>query len=233
MGSGSRAAIRPVVHDLQRIFGERLDAVVIYGALRHGPVPSLVLVKSLTIEDLTSCAARTSAWHRAGAAPPLVLTPHDFARSLDAFPIEYGEILTTQDVVFGRDPFDGLSVKREDLRRACEVQVKSHLVHLREDYLEAGGRPADVEFLVRESAPGFAVLLRHLARLDNVPATTNAEIADYATRRVGLDERSVDNMLALADADDVTASVDPAKMFPSYLEAMDKLAAFVDRWRER
>ena len=233
MGSDSRAVIRPVVDDLQRIFGERLDAVVIYGARRHGPVPSLVLVKSLTIEDLTSCATRTSAWRRAGAATPLVLTPSDFARSLDAFPIEYGEILTAHDVVFGRNPFDGLSVKREDLRRACEVQVKSHLVHVREDYLEGGGRPADVELLVRESAPGFVVVLRHLARLDGVPATTNAEIADYATRRIRLDERLIDNMLALADAEDVSAPVDPAKMFPSYLEAVEKLAAFVDRWRER
>jgi hypothetical protein len=233
MGSGSRAVIRPVVDDLQRIFGERLEAVVIYGAWRRGLVPSLVLVKSLTIEDLTSCATRTSAWRRAGAGTPLVLTPYDFARSLDAFPIEYDEILTTHDVVFGRDPFDGLNVKREDLRRACEVQVKSHLLHLREDYLEGGGRPADVELLVRESAPGFAVVLRHLARLDDMPATTNAEIADYATRRISLDEHVVDNMLTLADADDVTAPVDPARMFPSYLEAMDKLAAFVDRWRER
>ena len=233
MGPGSRAVIRPVVDDLQRIFGERLEAVAVYGARRRGLVPSLVLVKSLTIEDLTSCATRTTAWRRAGAGTPLVLTPSDFARSLDAFPIEYGEILTTHDVVFGRDPFDGLTVKREDLRRACEVQVKSHLLHLREDYLEGGGRPADVELLVRESAPGFAVVLRHLARLDDVPATTNAEIADYATRRIRLDDHLVDNMLALADADDVTAPVDPAKMFPSYLEAMDKLAAFVDRWRER
>ena len=233
MGSPSRAVIRPVIDDLQRIFGERLDVVAIYGAQRHGPVPSLVIVKSLTIEDLTSCATRTSAWRRAGAATPLVLTPSDFARSLDAFPIEYDEILTTHDVVFGRNPFDGLSVKREDLRRACEVQVKSHLVHLREDYLESGGRPADVELLVRESAPGFVVVLRHLARLDDVPAATNSGIADYATQRIRLDERLVDNMLALAAAEDVTAPVDPAKMFPSYLEAMEKLAAFVDRWRER
>ena len=233
MASDSRAVIRPVVDDLQRIFGERLDAVVVYGARRRGLVPSLVLVTSLTIEDLTSCATRTSAWRRAGAGTPLLLTPNDFARSLDAFPIEYGEILTTHDVVFGRDPFDGLTVKPEDLRRACEVQVKSHLLHLREDYLEGGGHPADVELLVRESAPGFAVVLRHLALLDDVPAATNAEIADYATRRIRLDDHLVDNMLTLASADDVTAPVDPAKMFPSYLEAMDKLAAFVDRWRER
>ena len=233
MGSGSRAAIRPVVDDLQRIFGDRLDAVVIYGARRHGPVPSLVLVRSLTIEDLTACATRRSVWQRAGASTPLLLTRADFARSLDAFPIEYGEILATHDVVFGQNPFNGLSVKREDLRRACEVQVKSHLLHLREDYLEGGGRPSDVELLVRESAPGFAVLLRNLARLDDVPATTNGEVLDYATRRIGLDEHFVDNMLALADADDVSSPVDPVKILPSYLEAMDRLVAFVDRWREK
>ena len=233
MGSGSRAAIRPVVDDLQRIFAGRLDAVVIYGSRRHPPVPSLVLVRSLTIEDLTACAARIGAWHRAGAATPLLLTPTDFARSLDAFPIEYGEIISFHELVFGTDPFDGLAVRREDLRRACEVQVKSHLLHLRENFLEGGGRPTDIELIVRESAPGFVVLLRHLARLDDAPSSTNAEIVDYATRRMGLDERFVDDMLSLSDADDVTGPVDPGKVFPNYLEAMERIAAFVDRWRER
>ena len=216
MGSGSRAAIRPVVDDLQRIFAGRLDAVVIYGSRRHPPVPSLVLVRSLTIEDLTACAARIGAWHRAGAATPLLLTPTDFARSLDAFPIEYGEIISFHELVF-----------------ACEVQVKSHLLHLRENFLEGGGRPTDIELIVRESAPGFVVLLRHLARLDDAPSSTNAEIVDYATRRMGLDERFVDDMLSLSDADDVTGPVDPGKVFPNYLEAMERIAAFVDRWRER
>jgi hypothetical protein len=230
MGSGSRAVMQPVLDDLQQIFRDRLDAVVAYGRRNHAPVPSLVLVRSLTSEDLSACAARIKSWHRIGAGTPLLLTSSDFARSLDAFPIEYGEILSFHEVVFGNDPFDGLTIRDEDLRRACEVQVKSHLVHLREEFLESGGKPTEVDELVRESAPGFAALVRNLARLDRAPSTTNAELVEYAGRRVRLDQHVVDDVLSLVDTDSMSA-VDAARLFPAYLATMERLADFVDQWR--
>jgi hypothetical protein len=231
MGSDRSSIVRPVVEDLGRIFGNRLHAVVTYGWQQKGLVPTLALVDDLALDDLNACAAHAGRWHRAGIATPLLLTRADFARSLDAFPIEYGEIIEHHDVVFGSDPFDGLSIRRDDLRRACEVQVKSHLLHLREDYVESGARHAEINALVRESAPGFAALLRHLARLDEFPATANADLVNYAEHRIRLDTRVVGDLLAVADADGASA-VDPVKLFPDYLSAMERLAAFVDGWRQ-
>jgi len=220
--------MQPVLEDLQHIFRDRLAAIVAYGRRDHAPVPSLVLVHSLTIEDLTACAARVSSWRRGGAATPLLLTSRDFTRSLDAFPIEYGEIMAAHYVVFGHDPFDGLSIRNSDLRRACEVQVKSHLLHLREEFLESGARPAAVNELVHESAPAFAALLRNLARLDDVSAGTTAELVAYAARRIRLEERTVGDVLSLVDSN--VAAVDAPKLFPDYLAVMERLAEFVDQW---
>jgi hypothetical protein len=231
MASERSAALRPVVQDLQRIFNQRLDAIVAYGWRHHGPIPSLALVKSIELDDLNACAARVAAWRRAGAATPLLLTRADFERSLDAFPIEYGEILTHHEVVLGNDPFAGLSIRPQDLRRACEVQAKSHLLHLREDYIESGARPAEVDPLVRESAMGFVQLLRHLARLDEFPARTTAELITYATTRIRLHEHTVSDLLELADGDGLP-TVDTLRLFPDYLATMERLVEFVDRWRE-
>lgn len=230
MPSERLTALQPVLDDLRQILGDRLTALVAYGWRTHGPVPSVALVASLGIDDLDACAARTAAWHRAGAATPLLLTPADFARSLDAFPIEYDEILASRTVVHGRDPFDGHAVARDDLRRACEVQVKSHLLHLREDYLESAGQHAAIAGLVRESAPGFAALLRHLARLDDTPSPTSRELAAYAAARIGLDGPLVGDLLALAEHDDAGAGVDAVKIFPAYLAAMERLSRFIDGW---
>jgi hypothetical protein len=132
--------------------------------------------------------------------------------------------------VFGSDPLAGLAIARDDLRRACEVQVKSHLLHLREDYIESGGRRGHVDELVRESAPGFAVLLRQLARLDDARVDSSADLIAYASDRVHLDSRVVDDVIALANSDGLPA-VDTVKLFPAYLAAMERLAHFVDRWR--
>jgi hypothetical protein len=225
------SAVKPILEDLQRVFGDRLEAVVVYGWRSHGPVPTLALVRTLSIEDLNACAARTQAWRRAGAATPLLLTRGDFVRSLDAFPIEYGEIIEQHEVVFGTDPFRGLAISRDDLRRACEGQVKSHLLHLREDYLESGGHYSDVDALVRESAPAFEALLRHLARLDGQTTNSPADLVHHAERRLLLNPRTVGDLIALAETAG-PVPVDPVKLFPAYLETMERLAGFVDQWRE-
>ena len=126
MGSSPSIAAALVLDDLRRIFGQRLEAFVTY-APAVSPRPSLALVSSLDLADLTACAARASRWASAGAATPVVLPRHEFARSLDAFPVEFGEILAHHETLHGDDPFVGLSVAPADLRRACEAQIRSLL----------------------------------------------------------------------------------------------------------
>ena len=81
-----------------------------------------------------------------GGAPalavPLLLSRDEFLRTLDVFPVEYGEIIANHRLIVGEDILAGLQVSEADLRRGCELQAKSHLIHLREGYLETGGSPA-------------------------------------------------------------------------------------------
>ena len=216
------------LHDLQHIFGDRLQAFVAYGHPGAAPAPSVALVRTLTSDDLTACAGRASAWHRAGSATPLLLTRDEFAGSLDAFPVEYGEIIETHRLLFGIDPFAGLSIRPDDLRRACEVQVKSHLLHLRENFVECGGRPSAVAAFVTDSAPAFALLLRRLARLDGHAVATHADLGVYAERRPKLDPRVVGDVLALSSGG---AGVDAARLFPAYVVAVEQLSQFIDSWK--
>jgi hypothetical protein len=228
MATSHGGPITVALQDLQRIFGERLQAVVAYGQPGASPAPSLALVRAITATDLDQCAARVASWHRAGCATPLLLTKDEFAGSLDAFPIEYGEIVETHRMVFGVDPFAGLTIRTEDLRRECETLVKSHLVHLRENYVECRGRQADVAALVAEAAPAFALILRRLARLDGAPAATNADLSSFAARRAGLDPRVVGDVLAMAGPN---SGVDAMRIYPEYLAAVEQLWGFIDRWK--
>ena len=124
-----------------------------------------------------------------------------------------GEILDTHRVLFGADPFTGLAIRVEDLRRACELQVKSHLVHLRENYLECGARPVAVAAFVADSAPPFAQLLRRIARLDGMPVNTNVELVAFASSRTRIDGRLVGDLLALAK-NRGASGVDAMKLYP-------------------
>ena len=230
MDTAARARLDPVVADLQRIFGARLEAVVAYGRHSSEQAHSLALVASLTMDDLTAMAAAASRWHLGGAATPLVLPRDEFAQSLDAFPIEYGEIIDTHVVLVGQDPFAGIGIDRQDLRRAVEAQAASHLLHLRENYVDDAARPSATDALVRRSAPGFALLLRRMARLDGAPSESVADLSHWASLRAGLDPRVVGDVLALAA--EPSPGVDAVRLFPEYLSTMVALLHVIDQWTD-
>ena len=219
-----------VLGDLQGIFGARLHAFVSY-APSVSPRPSLALVQSLDIADLTSCAARARRWHEAGAATPVLLTRQEFARSLDVFPVEFGEIIANHATMFGDDPFAGMVVATADLRRACEGQVRSLLLHVREDYMEAAGAPREVARVVVESAAQFRALLNLLSRLEG-HRLEHQQLAVWAAERLRLDAKVVSDALHIAHDPDGSA-VDAGRLFPAYLAAIEQLARHLDEWPAR
>lgn len=229
-----RGAAAELAGDLKPVFGSRLSSIVVYGphveGHSEGPVTALVLVSSLTIEDLDACAALASRWERAGVATPLILPADEFRRSLDVFPLEYGEIVRAHAHVYGPDPFEGVEIHEPDLRRACEMQIKSHLLHLREGYVEARGHTRAVAELVRAAAPAFAALLRNVATLHGVSSTERMDLTRRGAEAAGVPETVVEAVLALEHRP-TAGVVDAARLFPAYLAAIEQLAESVDRWR--
>jgi hypothetical protein len=218
-----------LVESLQGIFGDRLSSVVAYGLDTSDSLSCLALVHSLTMPDLEACADRAHAWKRHGIATPLILPEEEFRRSLDAFPLEYAEIIRAHEVLFGASPFEGTTIDRADLRRACETQIKSHLVHLREGFIEAAGIPRGIAELVGASAFAFGALLRNIARLNGSIATDRATATREGARAANLPDRVVADIVALEQPSALKAT-DAARLYPEYLAAVEQLAHYIDAW---
>ena len=205
--------------DLRSNFGARLLSLSTYGAqvrrahVHGAPVHTLAIVDMLTPDDLRACANRVGAWHDAHLATPLLLAAHEFESALDAFPLEFGAILADHVVVAGKAPFDGLTVDPADVRRAIEVQARSHLLHLREGFVETRGRSDALSLLITDSAAAFRALLASMARLD--PRFDPGPIAK--------------EVAALAGAHDIS-SREGERLFPGYLEAAERLVKYIDAW---
>ena len=223
--------------DFRTIVADRLRAVVVFGVhATDDGTPTRRTSPCGRWSWWTVWASRIStrardgwpAWSRHGLATPLVIARDEFARSLDAFPIEFGAILARHAVVTGVSPFDGLAVKTDDLRRACEVQARSHLLHLREGYLETGGNPSAIHALVARSAAPLMALLVNVARIDGVAAHTPAALARVCRARNRPRLCAAATCSALADGR--VPAGDAARLYPAYLDAVERLAAYVDRW---
>jgi hypothetical protein len=220
------SALQTLQRDLGEIFGPRLQALVHYAAHAHKAashhrkghhgeheaprVHTLAVVDTLTADDLRACARRVEAWHGEGLATPLLLPDREIGRSLDVFPFEFSSIMADHVLVSGRNPFDGLHVESNDLRRACEVQARGHLLHLREGLVETRGRDDALAVLIVRSAPAWASLLENMARLEQ-----RAAESDEVTKLVGVKEISND---------------EAARIFPAYLSAVERLTNRVDAW---
>jgi hypothetical protein len=230
----SHALADRLVTDLRAVFGERLRSVVAYGAQLDGdgdaPLSALVLVDTLTVDDLVGCAQHAQPWTRAGIATPLILPFDEFLRSLDVFPLEYGEIVRVHVELYGADPFAQVSIATEDLRRACEMQLKSHLLHLRESFIESGGTPRAVTELVHAAAPALAALLRNVARLAGTHAADRAEATRNGAHAAGLPAHVVTEILRL-ERPEAAPLGDSGGFFAEYLAAVERLVQVVDGWR--
>ena len=215
-------AVQTLERELREIFGSRLQSLVVYGQRArpahhapggHGhaapPTHTLAIVGAMTPEDLRACALHVEAWHGAGLATPLLIADHA--------------------IVAGANPFASLAVDPADLRRACEVQARSHLLHLREGFLETRGRADALSVLVLQSAAAFASLVTSIARLEGHSTDDAASAARHVERILGTSGSAVADVTKLAGARDIS-SADAERLFAPYLEAVTRIVRYVDGW---
>ena len=228
-----RTALESLATDLRRIFGNRLYSLCAYGQPADDvETRSIALVDRLAFEDLAACVPLARTWDGLGLAVPLILERDEFARTLDVFPLEYGEIIAHHVHVYGDDPFERLSVSEVDLRRGCELQAKSHLIHLREGFLETYGEPRAVARLIAASAPAFSRLLTNLVTLVSSDASDGPpdDVAAAAERYLGVPSDLV-REVTTTGGDKPSTIVDPTALLSRYIAAVERLWEFVDTWK--
>ena len=112
------------------------------------------------------------------------------------------------------------------------MQARSHLLHLREGYLETRERADALAVLIVQSAPALAALLTSVARLEIEAGGEPAAAARYAERTLGVSPGSIADVVALVGVQEIS-SQDAERLFPAYLDAVQRLVTYVDGWSRR
>lgn len=236
MGEGflndtGKAAAERLADDLVRVFGERIRVIAAYEPA-GGPgsadaiVHTIALVDRVRPDDLTALLTVVPAWHKARLATPLLLAQEEFERTLDVFPLEYESILSRHTVIRGAWPPGALAVNAADLRRACERQIKGHLIHLRGGFLETHGRPSAVAELIRASIPPFRAALQNIARLHEKPFASEEELSTFVQQELQADAAALREILAFSRGG---TTADAAPLLTRYIGLVEQLWRAVDR----
>ena len=172
---------------------------------------TLLIVDRADAELFARLTTPVRGWMASKHPPPLVLTEREWRDSADAFPVEYEDIRAGHRVLAGRDPWHGIRVQREHLRRQLEHELMGKLVHLRQAYAAEWNSPARLAEVIEGTRAGFLTMLRAILRLAGrtVPPGSDALV------------REAGNLIGFA-GDGLT---EPA----AYLDAVTRTAEYVNR----
>jgi hypothetical protein len=189
----SKLTVEHLADAVARALGERLVALLLYGSTARGThVPERSDVNTLLICDAVDerlferLAPPLRDWIRAGHPAPLIFTQAEWRESATAFPIEYEEAREAHRLLAGKDPWQGITVRREDLRHQLEHEVMGILVRLRQAYGTLWGEPKRLGQVIVASAPGFLTMLRTVLRFGGKPVPARpAELLGAAAAVIG------------------------------------------------
>ena len=221
---------------LERALGPRLVSFLLYGSAASGAhVPEHSDVNTLLVCDAADEALFTAleppvrAWVGAGHPAPLIFTEREWRESVDAFAIEYEDIRHAHRVLAGRDPWPGITVRRDDLRRQLEQELRGKLLRLRQAYAAHRGDGKRLGELVAASAGGFFTMLRAALRLAGrpAPAAPDALLRESAAT-MGFPADGVAQLVEQVRGASAPAVAPRDPRVAQYLQAVARAAQFVN-----
>jgi hypothetical protein len=229
--------LQTYVKEVKSRFGEQLEGVLLYGSAVRGEfLPGrsnlniLLLVSSYDSAVLKQYSALHRQWSKEQIVVPLFLTEEELHLSAAVFPLEFLEIQEQHRVLDGRDPFIGFHVKTDRLREAVVQGLMSHLLRLRQRYVEGGGSVEATTILLPLSITSAVPLLRGVQRLLGRPVLSHSDavIKDVA-EQLQLDLQGLLDALLLKRGQISSGSYELPRLFDRYLQAVTLLTRAVER----
>ena len=227
--------LQTYVKEVTGTFGGQMEGLLLYGSAVRGEfIPGrsnlniLLLVSSYDSAVLKQYSALHRRWSKEQIMVPLFLTEEELHMSAAVFPLEFLEIQEQHRVLGGRDPFIGFHVKTDRLRDAVVQGFASHLLRLRQRYVEGGGGAEATTILLLLSITSMLPLLRGVQRLLGRPplSHSDAAISDVA-EQLKLDLQGLLDAWLLKRGQVSPGPHEVPRLFDRYLQAATQLTRAV------
>jgi hypothetical protein len=160
---------------MKNILGKNLISILKY---KTGDIENFLFVlKELNIDDLDLIKENFKEnW--------VFLTEDTIKNGTDVFPLEFYNIKTCYELVYGKDIFKDISFKKEDIRRQLEFEFRSKLIHLRQEYISL--KEKDIEKVLFSAIPALTPVLKGMAFLKGIKFDEN-NVVEKAGEAFGVD----------------------------------------------
>lgn len=225
--------VEQFAENVRSALGARLVSLVVFGSAARrnatDSVDTLVICDRADAGLIGTLAGVSRAWIKGGHPAPLVFSESEWRDSTDAFAIEFLDVKAHHKVLAGRDPWAGVTIADEDVRRQLEHELRGKVIRVRQAVLAASGNSRALGQAITGSVAGFLTMLRALLRVSGeaAPAERTALVA-AAAARVGFDAGPV-TAIALAARDRKAPKLTPGDpQVAGYLNAVTRTAEYVN-----
>ncbi|RMH09203.1 MAG: hypothetical protein D6704_01715 [Nitrospirae bacterium] len=228
-----QAILRGVLTDYEKALGSAIEAIVLYGSVArqeyihgHSNINLLILMPTITREELTLSAQVARRWEPEGVVAPLILTTQELLAIADVFPMEYWEFKEHYRLLKGRDPFINLDVNGERLRMQCEQELWGNLLRLRQRFVEGGARPEAIQVLLSLSLTALIPCVRSIYRLLGQPTSgSTAMILDQLDSCLHVPSTAFHEVWRMKCGQSSPGALELPRLFSRYLEALEIIVA--------
>lgn len=226
-----RETLRPYLAQVQKLFGDALEAVILYGSAAGGEylpgksnINLLILLAKQDTELLKQYAALHKRWQKEQIVVPLFLTQAELKSSLELFPLEYLEIQDQHVLLAGRDPFPEFRIDLKNLRTQCEQELRGNLLRLRQRFVEGGAGTEAITILLPLSLTALMPCLRGLLRAKERPVERSADgVLRAVEKEFGIDTVAFQDVLNLKRGIISPGPAEAPRLFERYATMLQTL----------
>jgi predicted nucleotidyltransferase len=235
-------ALNGLVEDLRATHGGNLASVVLYGSAAAGDHVELrsdynllIALNRITPQDLRQAQAPMREWQRLGHPLPVYFTVEELSDAADVFPIEFHQMAKARVVLYGKDPFEFVTISNAGLRLQAEYELRSKLIQLRRLYIPASASVEKLCDLMSDSLASFAALFRAVLILHGREAPVAKPDCVRATvELLQLDADPFERIFALRATGELPASETEANdIFAAYMAQIERVIEAVDELDNR
>jgi len=228
--------LRTYVKDVQRVYGDSLDGVLLYGSAVRGEfLPGrsnlniVLLVKSTKADQLKNYGALHRRWAKEQIVVPLFVTQADLPAMSLVFPLEYIELQEQHRLLAGQDPFVGFKVNQRHLLAEVLQSLRGNLLRVRQRFIEGGGSEEAVTILLPLSLTAILPCLRGVQRLVGRPVLSQGEplLKDFETF-LSVDLSGLRDAWLLKRGQISPGQKEIPRLMERYLESFERLVQSVE-----
>jgi hypothetical protein len=227
---------------LEQIYENNLESVVLYGSAvgtdfskKFSDYNTIVVLKDCSPGELAKARKLMKNWTCRGNPTPLFFNHEHVQTSRDVFPLEFIDISERHEVLFGGDPFSGISIDHKNLRHQCESELKGKILHLRSFFATEGHRHRRVSNMMVASFSTFTAVFRGILRLLGItPPRENRKVVEELSKQIDFNPTIFMDIINMREGHTALPRYGAAsESFENYLTELETITSFVDTFEQR